>query len=272
MKCRWVVCIFVVVLGIVWFYDAPRWTSLASRILHDPSVLMNVTSNKSESIGASRALAAAARVKPILSNELATKGLHWGDAVFLRAFKEEGALELFVQDRVSKRFVLFRTYQIAKQSGELGPKQREGDGQVPEGFYYAGRASMKPDSAYHLAINCGYPNAYDRVHERTGSFIMIHGNTVSIGCLAMTDEKIEEIYSLCDAALLGGQDFFRIHLFPFRMTETRLAEATGHPWLEFWNNLKQGYDHFETYGIPPEVEEKNLRYEFLLDDTPKDSP
>lgn len=271
MKRRLIVWFIVVLLGLVWFYDAPRWTSLTLRILHDPSVLMKVTSKNSDSIGAPRAQAAAARVKPMLSTELAAKGLHWGDPVFLRAFKEEGQLELFVQDRESKRFVLLRTYQIAKQSGELGPKQREGDGQVPEGFYYAGRSAMKPDSTYHLAINCGYPNGYDRAHERTGSFIMIHGSTVSIGCLAMTDEKIEEIYSLCDAALLGGQDFFRIHLFPFRMTETRLAQGADHTWLEFWKNLKEGYDHFETHCIPPEVEVKNLRYEFSLDNAPKDA-
>lgn len=271
MKSRRVVCIFVVVLGVVWLYDAPRWISLASRILHDPSVLMNVTSNNSESIGASRAQAAAARVKPMLSSELAIKGLHWGDPVFLRGFKEEGQLELFVQDRTSKQFVLLRTYEIAKLSGGLGPKEREGDGQVPEGFYFAGRSSMKPDSAYHLAINCGYPNGYDRAHQRSGSFIMIHGNTVSIGCLAMTDEKIEEIYSLCDAALRSGQEFFRIHLFPFRMTEERLAQEATAPWREFWNNLKQGYDHFETQRIPPRVAEKNLRYEFSLDDLPSNN-
>ena len=272
MKWRLFVWFFVVVLALVWFYDTPRWTSLASRIFHDPSVLMNVNSKNSDSAAAPRAQAAAARVKPILSTELAAKGLHWGDPVFLRAFKEEGELELFIQDRASKRFVLLRTYQIAKQSGDLGPTLLEGDGQVPEGFYFAGRSAMKPDSTYHLAINCGYPNAYDRAHERTGSFIMIHGNTVSIGCLAMTDEKMEEIYSLCDAALLGGQDFFRIHLFPFRMTEERLTQAADHQWLEFWKNLKLGYDHFETYGMPPDVEVKNQIYEFSLVEAEKEAP
>lgn len=262
MKRRLFVWFFVVVLVLVWVYDAPRWMSLASRVLHDPSILMNVSSTNSDSTNAPRAQAAAARVKPTLSVELAAKGLHWGDPVFLRAFKEEGELELFVQDRKSKQFVLLKCYKIAQQSGELGPKQREGDGQVPEGFYHAGRSAMKPDSTYHLAINCGYPNAYDRAHERTGSFIMIHGNCVSIGCLAMTDPLIEEIYSLCDAALQGGQSFFRIHLFPFRMSKERLATTTENPWHEFWQNLKVGYDHFETHRVPPDVEVKNLRYEF----------
>ena len=272
MKWRLIVCVFVVVFALVWFYDTPRWRSLASRLMNDAAALMNRNSKNYDSAASPRAQAAAERVKPMLSAELVAKGLHWGDPVFLRAFKEEGQLELFVQDRASKRFVLFRTYQIAKQSGELGPKQREGDGQVPEGFYFAGRSAMKPDSTYHLAINCGYPNTYDRAHQRTGSFIMIHGNTVSIGCLAMTDEKIEEIYSLCDAALAGRQDYFRIHLFPFRMTEARLAQAADDPWLDFWKNLKQGYDHFEIHGIPPEVEVKNQSYEFLLVESEQEAP
>ena len=78
---------------------------------------------------------------------------------------------------------------------------------------------MNPNSQFHLSFNIGYPNDFDRAHQRTGTAIMVHGNRVSIGCLAMTDEKIEEIYTLCDAAHHGGQPFFRVHIFPFRMTE-----------------------------------------------------
>lgn len=212
--------------------------------------------------GPERARAAADRVRPELEQALEEKGLHFGDPVFLRAFKEEGVLELWVRHRVSEKYEHFRTWDIAAQSGKLGPKLAEGDSQVPEGFYFVPASALKPDSVFHLAFNIGYPNAYDRHHGRTGTFIMIHGNRVSIGCLAMTDAKIEEIYTLCDAALKGGQEFFRIHLFPFRMTDERLARETGSEWFEFWTNLKEGHDHFERTQLPPEVEVEGGRYRF----------
>ena len=212
--------------------------------------------------GPERAKAAAARVRPALERDLATKGLRFGDPVFLRAFKEENVLELWVLKRETKKYELFRTWEIAAQSGKLGPKLAEGDGQVPEGFYFVPPAGMKPDSVFHLAFNIGYPNAYDRHHGRTGTFIMIHGNRISIGCLAMTDEKIEEIYTLCDAAHAGGQKFFRVHFFPFRMTSERMEKAKDSEWFDFWTNLKEGHDHFERTGIPPEVTVEDGRYRF----------
>lgn len=212
--------------------------------------------------GPQRAAAAKQRVQALLTKDLTEKNLHWGDPVFLRALKSEARLEVFVQSRISKRFELFRSYPIAKQSGQLGPKLAEGDGQVPEGFYYADRSSLKPDSNFHLAINCGYPNSYDKAAGRTGSFIMIHGNCVSVGCLAMTDEKIEEIYSLCDAALSHGQPFIRIHFFPFAMTEENMAAQVEHTWYSFWTNLQEGYAMFEKNGTPPNTNVVNQRYVF----------
>lgn len=212
--------------------------------------------------GPERARDAAARVKPALENELEAKNLRFGDPVFLRAFKEERELELWVLRRDTGKFEHFRTWPVAASSGNPGPKLAEGDGQVPEGFYFAGPKAMKPDSRYHLAFNVGYPNAYDQYHRRTGSFIMIHGGNASIGCLAMTDAGIEEIYTLCDAALRSGQPFFRVHIFPFRMSEARMADATGHEWEDFWHNLREGYEHFERDGIPPEVTVENGRYRF----------
>ncbi|WP_341407682.1 L,D-transpeptidase family protein [Luteolibacter soli] len=214
--------------------------------------------------GPERAKAAAERVRPALEKALADKGLHFGDPVFLRAFKEEGQVELWVRNRGTKKYEHFRTWDVAAQSGKPGPKLAEGDGQVPEGFYFVGPTAMKPDSTFHLAFNIGYPNAYDQHHGRTGSFIMIHGNCVSIGCLAMTDPKIEEIYTLCDAALKNGQPYFRVNLFPFRMTDERLAREAYNPWFDFWTNLKEGYDRFEHSHVPPEAEvnEKSGRYEF----------
>jgi murein L,D-transpeptidase YafK len=215
--------------------------------------------------GPERARAAADRVRPALTRDLGEKGLRLGDSVFLRAFKDEKVLEVWMQRRDSGKYDLFRTYPIAAASGTLGPKLAEGDGQVPEGFYHAGNSSLKPDSKFHLAINIGYPNAFDRAHKRTGSFIMIHGSNASIGCLAMTDPKIEEIYTLTAAALEKGQPYVRIHVFPFRMSEARLAAESSHPWIDFWQNLKEGYDWFEKHGLPPDTRVVDQRYQFHPD-------
>jgi murein L,D-transpeptidase YafK len=209
-----------------------------------------------------RASAAETRVRAALERDLKAAGLEFGAPVFIRAFKEERLLELFVQNRRSGKFELFRSYPIVAASGKLGPKLAEGDLQVPEGFYFVPPSAMKPDSRYHLAFNIGYPNAYDRHHGRTGSLIMVHGSRFSIGCLAMTDEKIEEIYTLCAAAHTGGQRFFRVHIFPFLMSEERVKRAAGSAWDAFWENLKEGYDAFEKTRIPPEVNVQDGRYEF----------
>ena len=108
-----------------------------------------------------RAAAAAARVRPALEHALAAAGLQFGDQVFIRVFKEELQLELFIHNRHTQQFTLFRSYHIAASSGTLGPKLAEGDGQVPEGFYQVPPSAMNPNSKYHLAFNLGFPNAYD---------------------------------------------------------------------------------------------------------------
>jgi len=209
-----------------------------------------------------RAAAAEANVRPALERDLAALGLHYGDPVFLRAFKEERVLELWLRKRENGKFELFRTYPIAAASGDLGPKIKEGDGQVPEGFYHVPPGAMNSNSIYHLAFNIGFPNAYDRSSGRTGSFIMVHGGSVSIGCLAMTDAKIEEIYSLCAAAHQAGQPFFRVHLFPFRMSAARLAQEEHSPHASFWKNLKEGHDQFEDEKVPPDAQTANGSYTF----------
>ncbi len=203
------------------------------------------------------------RVQPRLTNELKQQGLTWGAPVYLRAFKEEKILELWVQETGKKTFKLFRSYPIAAASGKLGPKKKEGDQQVPEGFYSVPAGMMNPHSRFHLAFNIGYPNHYDRGLGRTGSFIMVHGSNVSSGCLAMTDEKIEEIYNLCDAAHRKGQKAFQIHIFPFRMNnELRFKKAHNHQYYDFWQNLRQGYDWFEKHRHPPNVRSAKGKYFF----------
>ncbi len=210
-----------------------------------------------------RSTAAAQRVKPALEKALAAKGLRWGAPVFIRIFKEEKQLELWVDD--GKKFKLFKTWAICKFSGKLGPKLKEGDEQAPEGFYFVPRSRMNPRSQFHFSFNLGYPNAYDRAHQRTGSALMVHGNCVSIGCYAMTDARIEEIYSLCDAALQNGQRFFRVHSFPFRMTEANMKRHRKSKWKSEWKNLKTGYDWFEKTKRPPNVTVSGEKYIFSAD-------
>jgi murein L,D-transpeptidase YafK len=207
-----------------------------------------------------RSAAASKRVRPALESALRVKGLRWGAPAFIRIFKEEKQLELWVDD--GKQFKLFKTWAICKFSGELGPKLMEGDGQAPEGFYFVPRARMNPRSRFHLSFNLGYPNAYDRARQRTGSALMVHGNCVSIGCYAMTDSRIEEIYSLCDAALQNGQRFFRVHSFPFRMTEANMKRYRKSKWISEWQNLKIGYDWFEKTKRPPNVTVSGNQYAF----------
>ena len=183
-----------------------------------------------------------------------------GSPVFIRIFKEENELELWIKSE--GKFEIYKTFTICNWSGTLGPKLQEGDGQSPEGFYFVGASQLNPNSRYHLSFNIGYPNAYDRSHGRTGSYIMVHGDCVSIGCYAMNDVQIEVIYRLAEAALENDQDFFRIHIFPFRMNSENMEEHKKNKWFDFWLNLKEGYDIFEKGHVPPNVQAQNGRYTF----------
>jgi len=243
--------IFAIVSGVAW------WG------LHSPAMShQSQLSPEDYAHGPLREKDAITRTTPQLIAKLAQQKLTLGSPVFIRIFKESRELEVWVQDKSTLDFKLLKTYPIAAMSGKLGPKTREGDRQAPEGFYFVARAQMKPDSRYHLAFNIGYPNTYDRSHNRTGSFIMVHGNRVSIGCFAMTDPGIDEIYTLCATALQQGQPFFRVHIFPFKMTQKRLDQETDSPHFAFWQNLKEGHDAFENNHRPPNVTVHNKTYQF----------
>jgi murein L,D-transpeptidase YafK len=208
-----------------------------------------------------RSREAIARVRPQLQRELETKKLVYGSAIFIRIVKESNELELWIKK--GDAFERFKTYEICTYgSGVLGPKLKRGDGQAPEGFYSVPPSSLNPLSSFHLSFNLGYPNEYDRAHKRTGSALLVHGKCVSIGCYAMTDPLIEEIYALADAALRNGQHFFKVQVFPFRMTDDNMKKHSGSEWIEFWTNLKEGYDYFEKKYIPPRVTVRNRRYIF----------
>lgn len=190
---------------------------------------------------------------------LGRKGMDVGAPIFVRIFKEESEFEVWKQ-RDDGRFYHFKTYPICNWSGNVGPKTALGDKQAPEGFYHVGGSQMNPSSAYYLAFNLGYPNAYDRALERTGDALMVHGKCKSVGCYAMTDALMEEIYSLARESLRSGQDGFEVHAFPFRMTEANMARYANNPNVPFWKTLKQGYDFFEKYRLPPTVAVCEKRY------------
>ena len=190
--------------------------------------------------------------------------------ILIRIFKEESELEVWKQDTTG-RFELLKVYPICRWSGDLGPKITEGDRQAPEGFYTITPGLMNPNSNYYLAINTGFPNAYDRANDRHGGFLMIHGDCSSRGCYAMTDEQIGEIYSLARESFLGGQPSFQIQAYPFRMTPTNLARHRTNPHMAFWKMLKIGNDHFEATHLEPKVDVCDKHYVFDAQQPPNGS-
>lgn len=197
---------------------------------------------------------------PTMEEQLSLLGANIGDPIFIRIFKLTAELEIWI--KVNKQYKLLKNYTICRQSGRLGPKLKEGDLQGPEGFYYVTKERLNPNSKFHLSFNLGYPNKYDREHGRTGSALMIHGDCVSVGCFAMTDKKIEEIYELVEQALEGGQQIVRVHIFPFRMSSEMMTRFADSRWYQFWLNLKEGYDYFEQHSTPPNVSIEKKRYIF----------
>src|SRR6266567_2813788 len=203
--------------------------------------------------------------------EIEQKNMEKESSILVRLFKEEAELEVWKEDR-SGRQALLKTYPICRWSGELGPKIKEGDRQAPEGFYTITPGLMNPNSNYYLAINTGFPNAYDRANGRTGGFLMIHGDCSSRGCYAMTDEQIAEIYSLARESFFGGQKSFQIQAYPFRMTPANMAKHRNSPHMAFWKMIKQGYDHFEVTRLEPKVDVCEKRYIFDADSADRFSP
>jgi murein L,D-transpeptidase YafK len=193
-----------------------------------------------------------------LDERLSGQGLRLGAPAFIRIFKLESELELWLEK--DGRFVRFATYPICLWSGRLGPKLQEGDLQAPEGFYTVASEQLNPNSRWHRAFNLGFPNAFDQAQGRDGSFIMIHGGCASIGCYAMTNPVIDELWGVVTAALDGGEPRVPVHVFPFRMSESNLAARRAERWSGFWTELKAGYDAFENDHIPPVVSVCRGRY------------
>ncbi|MFM2284729.1 MAG: hypothetical protein RLZZ543_226 [Bacteroidota bacterium] len=175
--------------------------------------------------------------------------------LFIRAFKQEGSLELWGKNKEDASFQLLRSYKVCAKSGTLGPKVQQGDGQVPEGVYSIDR--FNPASSYYLSLGLSYPNNIDKARsaeKAPGGDIFIHGECVTIGCLPMTNEKIEEIYLLAVMAKSAGQSTIGVHVFPFRMEkgqmELALKTTEGKKWGAFWKNLQSVYRYFEDTKTP----------------------
>ncbi len=199
-------------------------------------------------------------LSPELLSLLRQKKMAKHSPVILRVFKEEAELEVWKQDATG-HFQILKTYPVCRWSGDLGPKLHEGDRQTPEGFYTITPKLMNPNSNFYLAINIGFPNAFDKANDRDGTFLMIHGDCSSSGCYAMTDEQIGEIYALALASL-SGQPSFQIQAYPFRLTPANLARHRTNPNMAFWKMLKIGNDHFEATHLQPGVEVCDRRYVF----------
>jgi len=200
--------------------------------------------------------------------EIERRNMEKESPILVRRFREESELEVWKAD-TSGRLALLKTYPICRWSGELGPKVKEGDRQAPEGFYTITPGLMNPNSNYYLAINMGFPNAYDKANGRSGAFLMIHGDCSSRGCYAMTDEQIAEIYALARESFFGGQRSFQIQAYPFRMTPINMAKHRNSPHMPFWKMLKQGYDHFEVTKLEPKVDVCEKRYVFDAESSSK---
>lgn len=168
--------------------------------------------------------------------------------LYLRAFKQEAILEAWIKNTDAKQYSLLKTYTICAGSGAPGPKRRQGDGQVPEGFYEI--AAFQPLSSYHLALKVSYPNKSDRLKATSadpGGDIMIHGNCVTIGCIPIQDEPMEELYVLCVEAKNRGSVIFT-DIYPFKFTEQNkrlYKQNSDQELVRFWNSLNPAYDLFE---------------------------
>lgn len=209
-----------------------------------------------------------------LKSELAAEGFRLGMPVHLRAYKQDsirsdnaidGALEVWMQRERGGAFAKFRTYKIYALSGGLGPKRKFADMQGVEGFYNITAGQLNPNSGYTLAMNTGYPNAYDRAHGGTGSAVMIHGKSntenvnASAGCMAIGDD-ILAVYEIVKSAIANGQSSVPLHSFPFRMTAANMAVHAGHPAMNFWKNeLLPGYRAFQN-GEVPSINVRSARY------------
>lgn len=188
-----------------------------------------------------------------LKKQFAAKKLTWPlKQMYIRSFKYNSDLQVWIKNNDADTFTLFKSYRICALAGTMGPKRMEGDYQVPEGFYYINE--FNANSQYHLSLGLNYPNPSDKLladSMRPGSEIYIHGSCVTVGCIPITDPQIEELYILSTYARAAGQEFIPVHIFPIKYKDPRSNEYLeklydNDPTLKpFAMNLKKVYDFFE---------------------------
>jgi murein L,D-transpeptidase YafK len=211
-----------------------------------------------------------------LQKQFETKKLIWpAKYIYIRSFKYDSQLEVWVKNEIAEPFKLFKTYKVCALAGSLGPKRMEGDYQVPEGFYYINE--FNPRSNYYLSLGINYPNASDKILSdslRPGSEIFIHGSCVTVGCIPITDEQIDELYILAAYAKDQGQDFIPVHIFPVQFNVERSVkyleglskDDTG--LKKFASRLEDAFDYFEKYKQLPVVMIGN-KGEYIINDVPQ---
>lgn len=191
-----------------------------------------------------------------LKSALDAMGIKPGELnICFRVLKKEQKLEVWAKKASAPAFTFFKSYPVCASSGELGPKRRGGDGQVPEGFYHIDR--FNPYSNFYLSLGVSYPNTSDRIlgyKKNLGGDIFIHGSCVTIGCMPLTDDLIKEVYVLAVEAKASGQGKIQCMIFPGKMNDALLALAKNDAALKlFWENLRKGYDLFEKHKKIPAV-------------------
>jgi murein L,D-transpeptidase YafK len=211
----------------------------------------------------SSSLRATQSIKQSVVDKMKSMGSSPGQATMVRIFKESNELEVWKRTAAGG-FKLFKTYEICAYSGTFGPKIKEGDRQAPEGFYNISAGMMNPNSSYYLSFDTGFPNKFDHAWGRTGSDLMVHGDCSSRGCYSMTDEAIAEIYAILRESFMGGNPVVQLQIFPFRLTPQKLAAYSTNPNIEFWRNIKEGYDRFELGKVPPNWDVCEKKYVFEL--------
>jgi murein L,D-transpeptidase YafK len=219
----------------------------------------NTSTFKEDQLKFSRVSKAFERKENYLKDLLKEKRILSNYDLFLRAFKKEAILEVWIKNRTDKKFILLKKYPICSSSGRLGPKRKFGDLQVPEGFYQIDR--FNPASNFHLSLGINYPNNSDKVlssSKNLGGDIFIHGACVTVGCIPLTDDLIEELYLLSVDAKSNGQKTIPVHIFPSKLSIDNFNKIKGEyikypDLIRFWTNLKEGYDFFEQNQKLPKI-------------------
>lgn len=215
------------------------------------------------------------RKEDTLMKQFRAKQLIWpARYIYIRSFKYDSEMEIWVKNKASDKFKLFKTYKICALAGSLGPKRMAGDYQVPEGFYYINE--FNPRSLYHLSLGLNYPNASDKLLcdlSQPGGDIYIHGSCVTTGCIPITDGQIEELYVLAAHAKDLGQDFIPVHIFPVNFNNPKSVNYLNrfllqfNEYVPFERSMKNAFYYFEkNHQIPPVI--VNEKGDYITENIP----